>query len=263
MATELSALAQSGERPLGDSSGGAPDAVPTNLELKRSLDSLRVAREVTHITVIDANALARICLARCLDAAGTDFSTASYASVQAWQQAHDRKATAIVLLCAFGEKATESAAKKDVAQAVHIAPESRVIVISDREEPALIVEAIDSGAKGYISMNTSLDVVIATIKLIKAGGTFIPVSGMLASQQTISTRQNGAESLGRPPGRFTDRQLEIIKRVREGKPNKIIAYELQMGECTVKVHVRNIMRKINARNRTEVAFLTNELFETA
>ena len=263
MATELSALAQSGERPLGDSSGSAPDAVPTNLELKRSLDSLRIAREVTHITVIDAHALARICLSRCLEAAGTDFSTASYASVQEWQQAHDRKATAIVLLCAVGEKATEAASKKDVAQAVHIAPESRVIVVSDREEPALIVEAIDGGARGYISMNSSLDVVIAAIKLIKAGGTFIPASGMLASHQISSTRQNAAESRGHATGRFTDRQLEIITRLREGKPNKIIAYELQMGECTVKVHVRNIMRKVNARNRTEVAFLTNELFETA
>jgi DNA-binding NarL/FixJ family response regulator len=263
MAMELSSLVQSGERRPGDSSGSAPGALPTNPEMNRSLDGLGVAKDVMHITVIDANTLARSCLARCLVGARVDFSTTSYASVQAWQQAHDRRATAIVLLCAVGEAATQSAAKKDVAQALHIAPESRVIVVSDREEPALIVDAIDSGAKGYISMSSSLDVVIAAINLIKAGGTFIPASGMLAPHQNTSAYPTGGESLERIGGRFTDRQLEVIKLVRQGKPNKIIAYELNMGECTVKVHIRNIMRKVNARNRTEVLFLTNELFETA
>jgi hypothetical protein len=48
--------------------------------------------------------------------------------------------------------------------------------------------------------------------------------------------------------------------LREGKANKIIAYELNMCESTVKVHVRNIMKKLKARNRTEVAFKTAELF---
>jgi len=61
-------------------------------------------------------------------------------------------------------------------------------------------------------------------------------------------------------GRFTERQLDVIERLRKGESNKIIAYKLSMGECTVKVHVRNIMRKLKARNRTEIAFLTNDMF---
>ncbi len=47
-----------------------------------------------------------------------------------------------------------------------------------------------------------------------------------------------------------------------GKANKVIAYELKMRESTVKVHVRNIMKKLNAKNRTEVAFMANELIQS-
>jgi DNA-binding NarL/FixJ family response regulator len=59
---------------------------------------------------------------------------------------------------------------------------------------------------------------------------------------------------------FTARQSAVVEAVRHGKANKVIAYELNMRESTVKVHIRNIMRKLKARNRTEVAFLTNNLF---
>jgi DNA-binding NarL/FixJ family response regulator len=57
--------------------------------------------------------------------------------------------------------------------------------------------------------------------------------------------------------KFTVRQNAVLQALRQGKANKIIAYELNMRESTVKVHVRNIMRKLKARNRTEVAYLTS------
>ena len=53
----------------------------------------------------------------------------------------------------------------------------------------------------------------------------------------------------------------MARELRKGTPNKIIAYNLNMCESTVKVHVRNIMRKLNAKNRTEVAYFSNELMD--
>jgi len=47
----------------------------------------------------------------------------------------------------------------------------------------------------------------------------------------------------------------------QGKPNKIIAYELNLRESTVKVHIRNIMKKVGAKNRTEVIFKISDLFK--
>ena len=54
-------------------------------------------------------------------------------------------------------------------------------------------------------------------------------------------------------GEFTAKQVSVIEGIRRGKANKTIAYELNMCESTVKVHIRNIMKKLNVRNRTELA----------
>jgi DNA-binding NarL/FixJ family response regulator len=60
---------------------------------------------------------------------------------------------------------------------------------------------------------------------------------------------------------FTQRQSQILECLRRGMANKLIAYELDMCESTVKVHIRNIMKKLNATNRTQVAYLTRGFFE--
>jgi DNA-binding NarL/FixJ family response regulator len=103
----------------------------------------------------------------------------------------------------------------------------------------------------------TLDVAVEAIRLVEAGGSFFPADRILAArgrptpaQAKITTSQQ--KSL------FTDRQAAIVDAIRRGKANKVIAYELNMRESTVKVHVRNIMKKLNAKNRTEVAFLTTQ-----
>ena len=57
---------------------------------------------------------------------------------------------------------------------------------------------------------------------------------------------------------LTARQIAVGEAIRQGKANKQIAYELDMRESTVKVHIRNIMKKLNAKNRTEVAVKIEE-----
>ena len=52
---------------------------------------------------------------------------------------------------------------------------------------------------------------------------------------------------------LTGRELSVVQAIQQGKSNKIIAHELNMGLSTVKVHLRNVMRKMNAKNRTDVA----------
>ncbi|MCS6780698.1 MAG: response regulator transcription factor, partial [Geminicoccaceae bacterium] len=60
-------------------------------------------------------------------------------------------------------------------------------------------------------------------------------------------------------GWLTPRQREVLELLGQGRPNKVIAQRLAMCESTVKVHVRQIMRKLGARNRTEVALKLREL----
>ncbi|CAM5765459.1 DNA-binding response regulator [Labrys miyagiensis] len=215
----------------------------------------------TRIAIIDENALSRSCLMRCLSASEPNFLTKGYASVGDWQQQDAQDAPLIVLLCATGRKSTEAAVRRDLDLVIQTKPEARVIMVSDFDEPSEIVAALERGAKGYIAMSSNLDVAIAAIRLVRAGGTFVPASGLLSSRGSNSPATAEAETSGKSrQSVFTQRQLEVIDRLRQGESNKLIAYKLNMGECTVKVHVRNIMRKIKARNRTEIAFLTNELF---
>ena len=56
---------------------------------------------------------------------------------------------------------------------------------------------------------------------------------------------------------LTGRELSVVQAIQQGKSNKIIAHELNMGLSTVKVHLRNVMRKMNAKNRTDVAMKLN------
>ena len=61
--------------------------------------------------------------------------------------------------------------------------------------------------------------------------------------------------------KFTARQIDVLTCLRQGKPNKTIAFELGMSESTVKVHIRQIMDKLHASNRTQVALFAHGLTE--
>ncbi|HSC05816.1 MAG TPA: response regulator transcription factor, partial [Steroidobacteraceae bacterium] len=91
------------------------------------------------------------------------------------------------------------------------------------------------------------------------------VGGTYAPADTLLTQSERAQDLAREPliQGFTQRQSQILDCLRQGMANKLIAYELNMCESTVKVHIRNIMKKLKATNRTQVAYLTRGFFEGA
>jgi DNA-binding NarL/FixJ family response regulator len=136
-----------------------------------------------------------------------------------------------------------------------------IVVLCDGEKPSHVVSALQAGARGYISTNMSLDVTLGALQLVRAGGQFIPAGCITELRYSSAAPVPRVQS---PlSGMFTARQAAVIAALRQGKQNKIIAYELNMRESTVKVHVRNIMKKLNATNRTEVAYLTNQLLAAA
>lgn len=125
-----------------------------------------------------------------------------------------------------------------------------VIILSAVDSPNLMAEAFDSGARGYVlTGSTSLELAIEIIRLVRVGGTFVPPTRWFlqrANQKDITSRVTTTQQ-------FTPRQMAVLDHLKLGKANKVIAYELAMSESTVKVHIRNIMKKMKATNRTEVA----------
>jgi DNA-binding NarL/FixJ family response regulator len=130
-----------------------------------------------------------------------------------------------------------------------LAPRIPVIVLAYNNDAELARTAICQGAKAYIPVTMGFEITVEAVRFVLAGGSYVPMDCLLASNLP------GDAPSQRPPtsGLVTARELAVIRAIQKGKSNKAIAYELNMCESTVKVHVRNIMKKLKARNRTEVA----------
>jgi DNA-binding NarL/FixJ family response regulator len=137
-------------------------------------------------------------------------------------------------------------------------PAAPVAVLSDYDDTENIRAAFELGVHGYIPTSLASLVAVGAVQLVCVGGTFAPAAALL------SQGDHPRGSAGEPQIEgFTQRQSQILNCLQRGMANKLIAYELSMCESTVKVHIRNIMKKLKATNRTQVAYLTRGYFEGA
>jgi DNA-binding NarL/FixJ family response regulator len=139
-----------------------------------------------------------------------------------------------------------------------------IVVIADDDGSRLAFIAFQNEVRGYVPTSLTRDVVIAAIDLVLAGGTFIPQRLLedWCVPPPVAVPDEPAAQSG-DEARLTSRENDVLDRLRQGKPNKIIAYELAISEATVKVHVRNIMKKLHASNRTQVVFMIQTALDSA
>ena len=139
------------------------------------------------------------------------------------------------------------------------AAQTPIVVLSDSEDFQNVLSILQSGTRGYISTAMTLDVAIEALWLVQAGGQFLPATCIIGPPEARLPTHRQASSGALARNIYARGRLQVVKALCQGKANKIIAYELKMKESTVKVHVRNIMKKLKAKNRTEVAYITNQL----
>jgi DNA-binding NarL/FixJ family response regulator len=221
--------------------------------------SINTAVAMTSIAVISQNKFFRTCLTRCLVQMTSEFEIHSYGNIQEWMENDGPDAAKIVLLCATGQKETDTVVQQDLDTVLQAASDARVIVVSDVDHPAPMIGALEKGARGFVPMSLDLEVAFGAIKLVNVGGTFIPASGLMSMRSTSAANAEQNEAAA-TKSYFTGRQREVLEHLRVGDPNKIIAHKMSMSEATVKIHVRNMMRKIKAKNRTELVCKSNALF---
>jgi DNA-binding NarL/FixJ family response regulator len=210
------------------------------------------AASETYIVVIEKRLLLAECLTRCIKLA-SGFSVLSFPTVESWLEMADTTPVSLIVLC-LGGKASGPETHRAVSLLLQAANRLPTIILSDLEDPDEIVGALEQGVRGYIPTSVPFQVAIKAMHLVQAGGIFVPASSLMAARRSSD---GGVTSKNTGNGLFTARQAAVVDALRRGKANKIIAYELNMRESTVKVHVRNIMKKLRAKNRTEVAFMTN------
>jgi DNA-binding NarL/FixJ family response regulator len=133
--------------------------------------------------------------------------------------------------------------------ALHAAfPEAPIVMLFEAQhlDANHIQPLCDIGVRALVSTRTtSAATAVAAINLALTGGCYVPTTLLNAMPGTAEQHERRL---------LTSRQSDVFRELRQGKSNKIIAHELGMSESTVKVHVRNIMRKMGATNRTQAVF---------
>jgi DNA-binding NarL/FixJ family response regulator len=138
-------------------------------------------------------------------------------------------------------------------------PDTATVVLSDIDSVGEVNLALSHGVRGYIPTSVESEIAVAALKFISAGGTFVPADALLSPTAKQADRTEGDHRGRSDELDLTPRELLVVNLLREGKPNKLIAAQLEMQESTVKVHVRNILRKLNVANRTHAATVANRL----
>jgi DNA-binding NarL/FixJ family response regulator len=132
-----------------------------------------------------------------------------------------------------------------------------LVLIAERDQPQEVIAAFNCGVRGYIAMSSAPQFAIDTIKFILSGGSFFPPAALVQNQTvgatvSIATAAATIRAEAQTYG-LTARQQQVLEGLRKGDSNKVIAKRLDVGESTVKIHVRQIMRKLGVRNRTQAA----------
>ncbi|MET3462528.1 response regulator transcription factor [Variovorax atrisoli] len=160
-------------------------------------------------------------------------------------------------------------------------PAVPVIVLSGYEDPAIMRSALERGVLGFIPKAYSPDVMLSAVRLVLAGGVYVPpmmltavppgiVAGMAQQPGTESLVRGGAaggggsgsgQTLEHLRSVLTERQVEVLQLLSQGKPNKLIGRSLGISEGTVKIHLAAIFRALNVRNRTEAVVAAQALTE--
>jgi DNA-binding NarL/FixJ family response regulator len=209
------------------------------------------AKDEDFILIIDPRALDRECLSRSLSIYDPTMRIMTNGSIEEWnKRGIDTDPSAIIMIVG-GKTMADSDVCERITQLAETFKDSPVIVIADSDDLQHILKAVECGARGYIPSSVGINVAAEAIALARAGGVFIPASSIMSMKEVINSVSNGSRSC---TDLFTPREIQVAEALRRGKANKIIAFEMDLCESTVKVHIRNIMKKLRASNRTEVAF---------
>ena len=130
-----------------------------------------------------------------------------------------------------------------------------IVVLSGEDDPALIRAAIEGGAMGFIPKSSTPEVLIQALRLVLAHGVYLPPLALGA--RAAAALPAGAADI-KLPG-ITDRQMDVLRCVIQGKPNKVIARDLDISEGTVKLHLSAVFRALGAHNRTEAVYAAAKL----
>jgi DNA-binding NarL/FixJ family response regulator len=140
-------------------------------------------------------------------------------------------------------------------------PGISVVVLSGQHDRSSVIKALELGALGFIPKSGQREVMLSALQLVFAGGVYIPPEILTRDALATPTGPTGG---GRPPSSpsdlgLTERQIDVLALMMQGKSNKAICRVLDLAEPTVKNHVTAILKALKVTNRTEAVIAVREL----
>lgn len=133
-------------------------------------------------------------------------------------------------------------------------PAAIIVVLSGHQDADKVRRALDLGARGYIPKSAKGDVMVNALRLIMSGGTYIPpeiLSGGLSAPPQARYAAPDNKLASPEAAGLTERQIQVLALIMQGKNNKTICRTLDLAEPTVKNHVTAILRALDVKSRTE------------
>jgi NarL family two-component system response regulator LiaR len=127
-------------------------------------------------------------------------------------------------------------------------PETRVIVLTSFSEDDRLLPAIQAGAAGYLLKDAQPAELARAVRAAHAGEALLDPAVAARLVDAIAE-----DSRGEPSERLTPREREVLGLIAQGRPNKLIARELEISEKTVKAHVGRVLEKLGVSDRTQAA----------
>jgi DNA-binding NarL/FixJ family response regulator len=237
-------------------SGGNADDPAREDDVTSPEGRSRASKQLQSLIYLDPRTFTRDCVGSWLQSSLSGFEVKVVADperIETTPIASDQVRAVIINI--GPERMSSAPTARLLSRVRELLPGVPVAVLSDDEDAESIREAFELGVQGYIPTSLASLVAVGAVQLVCVGGTFAPAAALLSQSSRPRESAGGPVIEG-----FTQRQSQILDCLRRGMANKMIAYQLSMCESTVKVHVRNIMKKLKATNRTQVAYMTRDLF---
>jgi DNA-binding NarL/FixJ family response regulator len=144
-------------------------------------------------------------------------------------------------------------------------PTIPVVVLSGHHDRANVVRTLDLGALGFIPKTAQRRILLIAISLVLSGGIFIPPEILGRQEEPTPEKPGTGQPAARKPATsprdlgLTDRQVEVLTLMMQGKSNKAIGRALDLAEPTVRNHVTAVLKALNVSNRTEAVIAVVEL----
>jgi two-component system nitrate/nitrite response regulator NarL len=206
------------------------------------------------IAVIGQRALTRAGLAQMLTTAGYDIG-AQATSVSELESLLISEKPLLLLIDIEGELPVQ-----EIALARQRYPAGRIALLIEQQRlaPRTLMDALRIGAHACLHQ-PSLEILVKTLELVMLGGIVVPNNSMQEFFRDYATAQQPMPQ----PALLSPREQSIMEGLVEGHSNKAIARLMGITDATVKVHVKSILRKIGASNRTQAAiWATNRDYAT-